>query len=130
MFLRGLAVIKVELNAETIDQLKEKVAALVLSLGMGGMNDIPSAPPVVEKKEKAPTKKKVEEKAVEMPAYVAPEAPAVSLDAASALLKRVNDSKGLPMARSILTSVGANRMSEVSPEKYAEVISACEKLLA
>ena len=123
--------IKVELNAETIDELREKVAGLALGLGMGGMNDLPAPTPKKEKtaapavkKEKAPVEKKTEEKAPEV------SAPAASLDVASALLKKVNDTKGLPVARSVLTTVGANRMSEVSPDKYAEVISACEKLLA
>lgn len=109
---------KVEIEASTIEELREKVALLAVAMGFGGFSNEPSKPDTKSKKKKAE----------DVAPTVSSQPP--TLELASELIKKVNDTKGLPIAREILTLVGANRMSEVPAEKYGEVIAACEKILA
>ena len=50
----------------------------------------------------------------------------VTLDDVRAALSRVNEAKGMPVARAVLAQFGAARVSEVPMDKYADFILACE----
>lgn len=118
----GRMPIKIEIVAESFEEMKEKVASLAIGLGMGGFGE---APPAEIKKSRPAKEKKTEPVPAPEPTPSAP-----TLEVASAKLKAVNDTKGLIVAREILAFVGANRLSEVSPDKYEAVIAECEKRLA
>ena len=119
--------LKIEIVGNTFDDLKNQVAALAVSLGMGGFSDRPF--PEERHETIAEPKKSPKEKKAKAEAPAATSEPA-SLESASAKLKAVNDAKGISVAREILGVFGCNRMSEISPDKYADVIAECDKRLA
>ena len=124
------------------EELKEKATALAMSLGAlhavnpsEKVNLTPASEPVVEHVaehvvEPAAEPKKAQKKKAEKVEAPAPVSSAITEDAATASLKKVSEVKGLTVAREILTSVGASRMSEVKPDTYAQFIELCEKALA
>lgn len=120
--------LKIEIVGSTFDDLKNQVAALAVSLGMGGFSDRPfpeERPETIAEPKKAPKEKKA--KAEATPAATSEPA---TLESASAKLKALNDAKGISVAREVLAVFGCNRMSEISPDKYADVIAECDKRLA
>ena len=120
------------------EELKEKATALAMSLGAlravnpsEKVNITPASEPVVEHvAEPVAEPKKAQKKKAEKVEAPAPVSSAITEDAATASLKKVSEVKGLTVAREILTSVGASRMSEVKPDTYAQFIELCEKALA
>jgi len=118
-----MPVFKIEICAASFEELREKIANLAVSMGFGGFSEKPEP----ETKKAKPAKK---EKAVAPEPETPPALEPPSLETATSLLKKVNDTKGLPAAREVLTAVGCNRMSEVPHEKYADVIAACVRILA
>lgn len=110
--------VKVELIAENFEELKQKLAEMAVTLGIGGFSD--SLP---ETKKSSPKEKKQKAEKIET-ANTAP-----TLELASSKLKSLNDLKGISVAREVLAAVGFNRMSEVPEDKYADVISECDKRL-
>lgn len=50
----------------------------------------------------------------------------VTIDNVRMALSRLNESKGLPEAKKVLAKFGAERVSAVKPEQYADFVLACE----
>lgn len=124
---------KVTIEAKDLNELKEKIAGLAMSFGMGEAPEVKAAPVETEPKEKktrAPRKSTVQEAAETISEREETVSTQYTQEDASSFIKKLNEKKGITAAREVLNSVGANRMSEVKPEKYAELVSACEKRLA
>lgn len=113
---------RLTIEYETIEDLKLRLAEMMLALGEGAFE----RPKLAGSGKKAPVKK------AEAPVYdqaAVDEATALTYDAAEAILKQVNDVKGLVTAKKILNDLGYNRMSDVKPEHYGGLVDACKKFL-
>lgn len=111
---------KIEISADSFDDLKEKVIALAMCLENEEKVKSP-AKKATKKTTKKVTKK--EEPTKEEPTPTTPEYTTKDITKA---LQTVNKECGLPVAKEILNKCGANRVSEIASEDFVSFMNLCE----
>ena len=122
--------VTVTFTCNTKDELKEMVREFLMEKSVGvdsAQREMDfSRVETIEPKKKT---KKAKEAVVEAANEKAVEAPvekgSVTKEAVHQALQKVNISCGLPKAREILLKFGAQRISELTPDKYSDFVTIC-----
>lgn len=146
------------ITANTPQELKEKLVELAVIFGYNpAQQELPFPKPTEPKAEQQPEPAKEEKKTrtrkakADEPSKSEPQAPAetpaqdtdlfgeadtkaetkkATKEDAIAALKKVNEEKGIEVARAVLSEFDCSRVSELKEEHFAEFVEACQVALA
>lgn len=130
---------ELRISANTIEELMEKVCAIAnkFNVDLSEGTKTPVTAEVVEaaktvevEKEEKPRKTRKAPTVFAAGTASDPDMPVYTKADIVAACQKVSETKGLPVARELLATYGAKRVSDVKEEDYAEFIKACEGCLA
>lgn len=132
------------INANTIEELMEKVCAIAnkFNVDLSENTKTPVTAEVVEaaktmeveekpkRSKKAATTTTITNAVMVEPVEEVKETKTYTKQDVTDACQKVSEVKGLPVARELLATFGAKRISEVKEEDYAKFVEACEGCLA